>query len=68
MEDKNINFKVYNSSERIKLFANELNDISNPKLQEFAIRLLLNAPDYFLQSQHHPQVNITLPFLREQVG
>lgn len=47
MEDKNINFKVYNSSERIKLFANELNDISNPKLQEFAIRLLLNAPDYF---------------------
>lgn len=47
MEDKNISFKVYDSFERIKLFANELNDISDTKLQEFAIRLLLNAPDYF---------------------
>lgn len=33
--------------DKIKFFVNEINDIQDIKLQEFAIRLILGAPDYF---------------------
>lgn len=36
-----------NTNERLTLFANELNDIQDNNLRQFAIQLLVNAPDYF---------------------
>ena len=34
-------------NERLLLFANELNDIQDVNLQQFAMELLSQAPDYF---------------------
>lgn len=45
---------------RLQLFANELNDIKDAKLQAFAVKLLTNAPDYFFtvpassSGKYHP--------------
>lgn len=47
-------------TERLTLFANELNDIQDIKLRQFAIQLLANAPDYFFTApasssgKYHP--------------
>ena len=49
-----------NTNERLTLFANELNDIQDNNLRQFAIQLLVNAPDYFFTipasstGQNHP--------------
>ena len=46
--------------ERLTAFANELNDIQDIKLRQFAIQLLANAPDYFFTApasssgKYHP--------------
>lgn len=48
------------AQQRVQLFANELNDIKNDLLREFAIQLLLNAQDYFFvvpassSGKYHP--------------
>lgn len=53
---------------RLQLFANELNDIKDAKLQAFAVKLLTNAPDYFFtvpassSGKYHPY------FAREEGG
>lgn len=53
---------------RLQLFANELNDIKDVKLQAFAVKLLTNAPDYFFtvpassSGKYHPY------FAREEGG
>lgn len=53
---------------RLQLFANELNDIKDAKLQAFAVKLLTNAPDYFFtvpassSGKYHPY------FAREDGG
>jgi hypothetical protein len=39
--------KSYTNTEKIKMFINEINDISDSKLREFAVRILLDARDYF---------------------
>lgn len=53
---------------RLQLFANELNDIKDAKLQAFAVKLLTSAPDYFFtvpassSGKYHPY------FAREEGG
>ena len=53
---------------RLKLFKNELNDIQDNNLRQFAIHLLTNAPDYFFMvpasssGKNHPY------FARENNG
>ena len=53
---------------RLKLFKNELNDIQDNNLRQFAIQLLTNAPDYFFtipassSGKNHPD------FARENNG
>ena len=53
---------------RLKLFKNELNDIQDNNLRQFAIQLLTNAPDYFFtipassSGKNHPY------FARENNG
>lgn len=50
--------------EKIKLFANELNDINSEKLRLFAEELIANADDYFFQiaasttGKYHPQFDL----------
>lgn len=45
---------------RLQLFANELNDIQDDNLRQFAIQLLVNAPEYFFtvpassSGKYHP--------------
>lgn len=57
-----------NNNMRLQLFANELNDIKDAKLQAFAVKLLTNAPDYFFtvpassSGKYHPY------FAREDNG
>lgn len=57
-----------NNNMRLQLFANELNDIKDAKLQAFAVKLLTNAPDYFFtvpassSGKYHPY------FAREEGG
>lgn len=49
-----------NINERLSLFANELNDIQNNNLRQFAVQLLVNAPEYFFtvpassSGKYHP--------------
>lgn len=56
------------AQQRLQLFANEINDIKNDLLREFAIQLLLNAPQYFFvvpassSGKYHPY------FAREEGG
>ena len=46
--------------ERLTAFANELNDIQDDNLRQFAAQLLANAPEYFFtipassSGKHHP--------------
>lgn len=57
-----------NNNMRLQLFANELNDIKDAKLQAFAVKLLVDAPDYFFtvpassSGKYHPY------FAREEGG
>lgn len=50
-----------NQLDKIKLFNNELNSISDTNLREFAIQLILHAPDYFFyvsatsSGKNHPE-------------
>ena len=49
-----------NINERLQLFANELNDIKDNNLRQFAVQLLTNAPEYFFtvpassSGKYHP--------------
>lgn len=49
-----------NINERLSLFANELNDIQDSNLRQFAVQLLVNAPEYFFtvpassSGKYHP--------------
>jgi hypothetical protein len=49
-----------NINERLSLFANELNDIQDNNLRQFAVQLLVNAPEYFFtvpassSGKYHP--------------
>lgn len=49
-----------NTNDRLQLFANELNDIKDNNLRQFAIQLLTNAPEYFFtvpassSGKYHP--------------
>ena len=53
-----------NTEDRIKLFANELYDITEPNLSEFAKSLLIEADDYFYKiaastsGKYHPQFDL----------
>ena len=58
---KNMNMVINEKlTERLTLFANELNDIQDIKLRQFAIQLIANAPDYFFtvpassSGKYHP--------------
>ena len=50
-----------NQLDKIKLFHNELNNISDTNLREFATQLILHAPDYFFtiaatsSGKYHPE-------------
>ena len=50
-----------NQLDKIKLFNNELNNISDTNLREFATQLILHAPDYFFtvaatsSGKYHPK-------------
>ena len=50
-----------NQLDKIKLFYNELNSISDTNLREFATQLILHAPDYFFtiaatsSGKYHPE-------------
>ena len=50
-----------NQLDKIKLFNNELNSISDTNLREFATQLILHAPDYFFtiaatsSGKYHPE-------------
>lgn len=49
-----------NTNDRLQLFANELNDIKDNNLRQFAVQLLTNAPEYFFtvpassSGKYHP--------------
>jgi hypothetical protein len=51
---------IPNIKERLTAFANELNDIQDDNLRQFAAQLLANAPEYFFtipassSGKHHP--------------
>ena len=50
--------------DRLKLFSNELNEISDEKLRNFAEDLIINADDYFFTiaasttGKYHPQFDL----------
>jgi hypothetical protein len=52
------------SEDRLKLFSNELNEISDEKLRNFAEDLIINADDYFFTiaasttGKYHPQFDL----------
>lgn len=52
---------TYTNVEKIKMFINEINDISDSKLREFTVRMLLDARNYFYSvpastsGKYHPQ-------------